>query len=212
MTVTIICNGEFPRTEYPRYLATSADVTICCDEAARTFIEEMGYIPSLIIGDLDSIPRELKEKYYGIIVHDPDQETNDLTKAFRYAMGKYSPDTIHIIGAGGKREDHTIANLSLLMEYEKQYGLSAKEIKVDMVSDYTTAFAIGNSSSFDCGAGRPVSIFTCDQTLKIVAKGLEYPEDKVIFDNWWKGSLNLSSEDRVTLTLSHPSPVLIILS
>ncbi|MCQ2143066.1 MAG: thiamine diphosphokinase [Bacteroidales bacterium] len=211
MTVTIICNGEFPRSEYPRYLVSSADITVCCDEAVEAFVREIGREPSAVIGDLDSISPEMREKYSSIIIHDSDQETNDLTKAFRYALSKYSPDTIHIVGAGGKREDHTIANLSLLMEYEKLYGLSAKDIAVDMVSDYTTAFAIGDSASFDCGAGRPVSIFSCDPTVNIVAKGLEYPTDKVVFDNWWKASLNRASEDRVSLTLSHPAPVLIIL-
>lgn len=211
MTVTIICNGEFPRGEYPRYLVSSADYTVCCDEAVETFVREMGREPSLVIGDLDSISPAVREKYAPIIVHDSDQETNDLTKAIRYALEKYEPDTIHIVGAGGKREDHTIGNLALLMEYEKVFGLSRKEISVDMVSDYTTAFVIGDSSSFDCGAGRPVSVFTCDPTLTVVASGLEYPTDKVVFDNWWKGTLNRASEDRVSLELSHPAPVLIIL-
>lgn len=210
MTVTIICNGEFPRTEYPRYLISSADITICCDEAVETFIREMGREPSAVVGDLDSISAEMKEKYSSLIVHDKDQETNDLTKAVRYSIERFSPDTIHIVGAGGKREDHTVGNLSLLMEYQKEYG--SRDISIDMVSDYTSAFAVVDSASFDCGAGRPVSIFTCDPTLNIISEGLEYSTDKVVFDNWWKATLNRASADRVTLTLSHPAPVLVVLS
>jgi hypothetical protein len=33
----------------------------------------------------------------------------------------------------------------------------------------------------------------------------------VVFDNWWKATLNRASADIVTLTFSHPSIALLIL-
>ena len=63
----------------------------------------------------------------------------------------------------------------------------------------------------DCGIGRQVSIFSPDNSLKIRSKGLEYPTDEVVFDNWWKGTLNKASQDNVRLEFSHRSMALVIL-
>lgn len=211
MTVTIAANGQFPRKEYPRYLISSADAIVCCDGALQT-LEKHGIVPEVVIGDLDSICQRALGRFKGVKVHDTNQENNDLSKAFDYVMANF-PDvaSIHIIGATGSSEAHTLGNLSLLMEYEKKYDLTARGISVDMVSDYSTAFAIGGSCDLHIGSGRRISLFSPDPTLNIKSKGLEWPTDNVVFDNWWKASLNVASDDVVSLTFNHPSPALIIL-
>ena len=210
-TVAIVCNGSFPRTEYPLYLLRNADSVVCCDGALQT-LEKKGIVPDVVIGDMDSVCGRALKRFPGKVVRVEEQESNDLTKAFRYVMEQV-PDVsaIHILGATGRREDHTLGNLSLLMEFEKAFNLSARGIIVDLVSDYTTALALGDSTTLDVGEGRPVSIFTPDPTLQIRSEGLQWPTDGVVFDNWWKASLNRASADRITLTLSHPAPVLVIL-
>ena len=35
----IICNGEFPVKEYPRYIIRNADVTVCCDGAFDKYMK-----------------------------------------------------------------------------------------------------------------------------------------------------------------------------
>lgn len=211
MTISIIANGQFPRKEYPRYLISSADVIICCDGALQT-LEKHGIVPDVVIGDLDSVCHRALNRFHGVKIHDNNQENNDLTKAFDYAIAHY-PDIrdIHILGATGRSEAHSVGNLSLLMEYERFYDLTSKGINVDMVSDYSTAFALGDSTEIHIGKGRRISLFSPDNTLRIKSKGLEWPTDGVSFDNWWKATLNLASEDVVSLEFSHPSPALIIL-
>ena len=113
------------------------------------------------------------------------------------------------LGATGLREDHTIGNLSLLMEYARTFDLSG--IEVEMVSDYSTAFAITDSCDLHIGEGRRFSIFSPDNSLKIKSRGLFWPLDNVVFDNWWKATLNVATEDIVSLEFSHPSIALIIL-
>lgn len=210
-TVTLVCNGQFPRKEYPLYLLRSADVVVCCD-GALSALEKRGIVPDVVIGDMDSVCGRALKRFPGRVVRVPDQETNDLTKAFSFVMEEV-PDvgTIHILAATGYREDHTIANLSLLMEYERRWDLSARGISVDLVSDYSTCLTIGDSTTLDVGEGRPVSLFTPDPSLKIHSEGLQWPTDDVRFDNWWKASLNRATADRIVLSLSHPAPVLIIL-
>ncbi|MDO5321032.1 MAG: thiamine diphosphokinase [Bacteroidia bacterium] len=211
MTIVIIANGAFPRKEYPKYLISSADAVVCCDGALAA-LEKRSIVPDVVIGDLDSICQHSLARFKGVKVHDSNQENNDLSKAFDYVMSNYSGiDSIHIIGATGKSEAHTIGNLSLLMEYEKKYDLSAKGINVDIVSDYCTAFAIAGSCELHIGTGRRISLFSPDPTLTIRSSGLQWPTDGVVFDNWWKASLNIASDDVVSLEFNHPSQALIIL-
>lgn len=207
--VAIIAAGSFPRTEYPRYLISSADVVICCDSALSA-AEKHGIVPDVVIGDLDSVCRRALARFKGKVVHVPDQDTNDLTKAFDYVMSEI-PDveSIDILGATGRSEAHTIGNISLLMDYAERYDLSS--IPVQMVSDYSTIFAVSDSCELHVGQGRKVSIFSPDPTLRIKSSGLQWPLDDVVFDNWWKGTLNRASQDAINLTFNHPAQALIIL-
>ena len=214
--VVIICDGKFPKTEYPRYLIRSADFIICCDGALRKFLRNSMAIfgeerlPDLVIGDMDTLPVSMQKKHAGIIIKENEQEHNDQTKAVRWALNNLKDiESVHILGATGGRIDHTIGNVSLLMEYTRMFDLGG--ITLEMVSDNGTIFPINDTIEFECGPGRAVSIFTPDNSLKIRSKGLEYPTDEVVFDNWWKATLNKSVDDTVRLELSHRSIALIIL-
>ena len=215
-TVVIICDGQFPKTEYPRYLIKTADFTICCDGALTKYLRHSKSIfgferrPDMVIGDMDTLSPSMQRKHADIIVKENEQEHNDQTKAVRWALTNISDiDHIYILGATGGRIDHTIGNASLLMEYTRLFDLG--EIGITMVSDNGTAFAVNDTIEFDCGIGRQVSIFSPDNSLRIISSGLEYPTDEVVFDNWWKATLNRASADTVRLEFSHPSMALIIL-
>ena len=217
-TVIIICDGDFPKTEYPRYLIKTADFVICCDGALAKFIRNSRSIfgkeqrPDLVIGDMDTLSAGMQKKYNDIIIRETEQEHNDQTKAVRWALSNLSDvGHIYIMGATGNRLDHTIGNASLLMEYTRMFDLEGMGVSIEMVSDSGSAFAINDTVEFDCGIGRSVSIFSPDSTLEIKSAGLEYPTDGVVFDNWWKATLNKASDDRVKLTFSHRSIALVIL-
>ena len=217
--VVIIGDGTFPETEYPRYLIRTADFIICCDGALKKFLRHSKAIfgeqrlPDLVTGDMDSLSESMKKRYKDLIVKVDEQEHNDQTKAFRWAIGNIEDiSAIHILGATGEREDHTIGNISLLMEYAKTYDLEGMGITVEMVSDHSTIFAITDSFEMECGTGRKISIMTPDNSLRIKSEGLEWPLDEVVFDNWWKATLNRATQDTVRLTFSHRSTALIILN
>ena len=207
MTAVIIANGQYPRKAFPRYLVASADVVVCCDGALSS-LEKQGIIPAAVIGDMDSVCSKALERFSGKVVRVAEQDTNDLTKAFNFVRAEYPEvDTVHFIGTTGRSEAHTIANMSLLMEYQKE----CPGIRMDMVSDHSSILALCDSDEIHVGKGRRISIFTPDNTLRIKSEGLVWPLDGVVFDNWWKGSLNLASADAVSLTLNHKSMVLIVL-
>ena len=218
-TAVIVGNGQFPKKEYPLYLLESADYVICCDGAIDTYLRHFRgrnlRRPDVVVGDMDSLSKKTAERFRDIAVKIDEQETNDQSKAFHYILEHFPDvDTIHILGATGKREDHTIGNLSLLMEYAREMRRQdcGRTVSVDIVSDWSTAFAITDTCTLDVGEGRSVSIICPDNSLNIKSEGLVWPTDNVVFDNLWQATLNRASADRISLTFSHPSIALIILN
>jgi thiamine pyrophosphokinase len=152
----------------------------------------------------------MQKRYADIIIKENEQEHNVQTKAVRWALNNLTGiEQIHILGGTGGRADHTIGNTSLLMEYTRMFDLG--EITIEMVTDEGTIFPINDTIEFECGPGRSISIFSPDNSLKIRSEGLAYPTDDVLFDNWWKATLNKTVQDKVRLELSHKSIALIIL-
>ena len=218
-TAVIVGNGQFPKKEYPLYLLESADYVVCCDGALDTYLRHFRgrnlRRPDVVVGDMDSLSKKTAERFRDIAVKIDEQETNDQSKAFHYILEHFPDvDTVHILGATGKREDHTIGNLSLLMEYAREMRRQdcGRTVSVDIVSDWSTAFAITDSCTLDVGEGRSVSIICPDNSLNIKSEGLVWPTDNVVFDNLWQATLNRASADRISLTFSHPSIALIILN
>ena len=122
----ILADGNFPVHEKPLGYLKSAEHLICCDGSAESLIIT-GMEPEAIVGDLDSLTTDLKRRFSDRLYQDGDQDTNDLTKAVKWCINRAYKEIV-ILGATGKREDHTIGNISLLAEY-------SKEIKVMMVTD-----------------------------------------------------------------------------
>ncbi len=209
-SVVILCDGAFPTEPYPLYLLDSAEGVVCCDGALVKYLEHFpDRTPLAVVGDMDSLPSEVKEQFSGILFPESEQDYNDMTKAMRLVLREHPEvQEIVILGGTGLREDHTIGNLGLLMEYTRLFDL--KDRKVSMVSDYGTAFAITDSCDLHLGEGRRFSFFSADNSLKVQSKGLQWPLDCVVFDAWWKATLNRTTEPIVSLTFNHPSAALVM--
>lgn len=177
-----------------------------------------GMTPDYVVGDMDSmLPSTfavLSAQGGTRFVKVDEQDDNDLTKAFRLAL-TLEPTHIHIIGATGKREDHTLANISLLADYAmelRRNGLHEAAGSIDMVSDFGIFLTLLDSGTVPCRKGQEVSLFSFDPTLKLHAEGLQYPTDAVEFDTLWKATLNKTLGDSFSLELSHPAPVMVYLA
>jgi thiamine pyrophosphokinase len=141
-----------------------------------------------------------------------EQDYNDLNKAFVWLLDNYPQvSDIQILGATGKSEAHALGNLSYLMFWEREHRLSERGVRVEMVSDYNTAFAVCDSCELHVGEGRKISLFSDDKELRIASTGLQWPTDGVSFDFWFRGTLNRAVSDVVSLRFNHPAPVLVIL-
>lgn len=121
-SIVILCNGEFPKKEYPLYLLRTADIIVCCDSRYNIGrLKKLGLEPTLIVGDMDSTPLPIRQQYADRLVHLSGQDDNDLAKAFNTVRERWpEASRIYILGAGGKDEAHTIGNFGWLMEWESR--------------------------------------------------------------------------------------------
>ena len=83
----ILANGDYPSASLPLQILGEAPFVVCCDGGANEYIAQ-GHLPSIIIGDGDSLSEENRLKYVSLIHHNPDQETNDQTKAVQYLLSE----------------------------------------------------------------------------------------------------------------------------
>lgn len=200
--IVILADGDFPTNPYPLNLLSKADTIVCCDNSVLKLTRNTTLEADYIVGDMDSMSPENKLKYKEKITRIPDQETNDLTKAFNFSL-KLSPSRITLLGTTGAREDHALANISLLSDYQQLFP------HIEIVTDHGIFTAHTDTFTLDSTPGQQVSIFAFDPTVKIKSAGLVYPTDSVVFDLWWKATLNEASSTQFTLTFSHPAKVLV---
>jgi thiamine pyrophosphokinase len=186
----ILANGKFPDHPVPLGYLLNAKRVICCDGAADSLID-FGLEPFAIVGDCDSVNKKIAEKFQDRLFRDNDQETNDLTKAVKWCSGR-GYNNIVILGATGKREDHTLGNISLIVEYA---GFTA----VKMVTDAGIIFPLLESSEIESGKGQQLSVFSIDPSVEITSTGLKYSLDKKKLTNWWTATLNEAEGNSFTL-------------
>jgi thiamine pyrophosphokinase len=189
----ILANGSFPVHEIPLGYLRNAKHIICCDGSAESLILA-DLEPEAIVGDLDSISSDIAERFAGRLYKDSNQETNDLTKAVNWCV-KNGFNEIVILGATGKREDHTIGNISLLSEY-------SRDIKVTMVTDTGTLIPLLKSSKVTSFQGQQVSIFSIDPETEITSEGLKYKLEGLKLRSWWRASLNEATGESFVLSFT----------
>ena len=178
-STVILGNGEYPQADVPCHVLSNAQSVIICDGAANQYVES-GKPFDLIIGDGDSINDEVRQKYASRIILSSCQETNDQTKAVNH-LAQQGIRHMAIVGATGKRDDHTIGNISLLIEYLR------KGITAYIYTDHGIFVPAHGNSSIITQPGQQISIFNFGSTT-LSAEGLKYPIRP--FDSWWQGTLN----------------------
>jgi len=181
MTI-ILASGEYPVHPAPLRMLAEARRVICCDGAANTFCAG-GKTPDFIIGDLDSLSPELRALHANRVVHEPSQETNDLSKAFQFCV-RHGWRDIVVLGAGGGREDHLLGNISLLADF-------APEANAVMATNHGFMRAHHLSPArLKSRPGQKISIFACDPGACVNGAGFKYPLENLRLRRWWTATLN----------------------
>jgi len=112
----IFANGDLPNPGAARLLIAPDDALIAADGGARHALK-LGLIPSVILGDFDSLSEVEVRIFTDMGVHmlryPTSKDETDLELALQHALNVgYSP--ILLLGALGGRLDQTLGNLALL--------------------------------------------------------------------------------------------------
>ena len=184
----VLAGGEYPTAPQPLEVLHNAPYTVCCDGAADSYIAT-GRVPDAIVGDGDSISANNRAEYAHLLHIIAEQETNDQTKAVCFLL-EQGKRRIAIVGATGQREDHTIGNISLLIEYARA-GAQMRSF-----TDHGVFIPCNGDTTLKCRKGQQVSIFAIT-AKELSSEGLLYP----IYDftNWWQGTLNECTGEQFTI-------------
>ena len=177
----IVANGQFPKHAIPLVILHNAKHIVACDGA-------ICHVPQAeaVIGDGDSVPEAFRSK----LIRIEEQDDNDLTKATRYCL-RNGWHRIAYIGCTGKREDHTLGNISLLMRYYRDMNVDGI-----LFTDNGIFTPAHGHRTFSSMKRQQVSIFNFG-SHKLVSKGLRW--DAYDFSEWWQGTLNEALDSTFSL-------------
>ena len=192
--VVIVANGDFPSHKEPHLILRYANTIICCDGAVNHLVKN-GLEPHYILGDMDSIKYSLKKKYKEQVIELPEQDQNDLRKTIGWVEDKGVKKTI-ILGATGKRDDHSLANIFTLLQYPTS-------LEITIYTNHGIFSVVKGEQKFDSFKGQKISLFSTDSNIEITSNNLKYNLNKKMLTNLYCGSLNESIDESFTLTISY---------
>ncbi|MFN1835043.1 thiamine diphosphokinase [Balneola sp. MJW-20] len=192
MHALIVCNGFPPPDKLLRTETSEADLVIGADGGGNILLAH-DLVPDVIIGDLDSFVRP--ETVAFKLIKDPDQDTNDLEKALKYALSQ-NVATCSIVGAFGQRMDHSLKNLSVM----KQFNDCFKELY--FVDEYQKVFLLKEPLDIRLPKGTIISLFPLSgEVTGITTKGLMYPLDDDVLKNGVRdGTSNETVQEQVHIS------------
>lgn len=187
----ILANGEYPQHPQPSAVLKNARCIICCDGAADSLLQH-GRQPTVIIGDGDSITAATRSQHQAIFHHRAEQNSNDQSKAVAFAL-QQGKTALAIVGACGKRDDHALANIALLMEYLRQ-GCC-----IPSFSNYGVFIPARDTTTFVSQPGQQISVFNFT-AHNMRSQGLRY--DLYDLQYLYQGALNEAIADSFTIRAS----------
>lgn len=119
MNTLIVAGGEINLAFLENYyLSKKPDIIIAVDKGLDA-LNKLNILPNHIVGDLDSVNQSLIESYknnpeINIHQYQPEKDYTDTDIALKLAICLRS-SYITIIGALGKRMDHALANIHILL-------------------------------------------------------------------------------------------------
>lgn len=194
-TIALVANGSIDDLATIKPLVLSHEYIIAVD-GGLAHCDAMNIVPNLIIGDFDSITKELQKKFAkteGLCFPTHKDET-DLELALKKV---YNPDINHItiFGALGNRADHTLYNLHLLRRYPK---------KVRIETEYELIFSIAEPTEIACSPGQTISFLPLGEPVTgITTKGLQWELHDAVFDKNFMSISNICLTNSVQISLKN---------
>jgi thiamine pyrophosphokinase len=216
MIVAIVANGEWDLEWGRRELRNRAiDILICADGGGDLALRA-GRVPDVLVGDLDSITTESLEICQGnntkIKKYPKEKDQTDLELALEFAetyLQAYGrqDDEILLYAAGGKRLDHLLGNIALML------GYAQKQRIIKMLDKSFEAYVLLPGTKIITGKkGQELSLVALTEKALVTSQGLYYELNELaLFQNSARGISNVLTTERAEITVHRGIILLIIL-
>ncbi len=162
----LFANGAVTEKEVRRIRNAQFDLIIAADGGVRHAVT-FGYIPDVVIGDLDSVSPEMrKELPKTRFIHRPSQEINDFNKALIYCEAQ-GVTHLTLLGICGKRLDHTLNNFSVLARFDQQFQLT-------IYDEFSQIFIVRDEWQYSGKPGQAVSLIPLGEVSGVKTEGLKW--------------------------------------
>ena len=170
------------------------DMIIACDAGYRR-CEALGIRPDVILGDFDSAPRP---EYPNLIILPHVKDDTDTHYAAKLALEKGATEVLMLGALGGRRMEHTLANLSTGLWLAKQ------GIDVSILGEYSRLSYViaGQPKTYTKGDYFYFSVFPLEGTTEgLCIQGAYYSlEDAVLTADFPIGVSNEFAADKIHIS------------
>jgi thiamine pyrophosphokinase len=202
--ILIITGGAISADFAAQYLKNQEFHSVLAVDSGLVTAHKLGIPINYIVGDFDSVPKELIESYrrdmasVDIREYNPEKDATDTHLAIDLSL-ELGADEIVILGATGTRIDHMLANIHLL------YLPLSKNIKASIIDEHNKIYLINQNIAIykDKLHGPYISIqsFT-ERVTGITLKGFKYPlTNHTMYLGDSLGVSNELAEDRADIML-----------
>lgn len=176
MNCLIVSNGTIENYDFYKNILRNMDLIVCADGGAKHLIN-LGILPDIVVGDLDSIDDIDKEffcsKNIDFIKFPVNKDATDTELATDIVLSQ-NPKSITYIGTLGSRMDHTLANINLLKK-SLDKGIQAK-----IVNEKNEIYLIDRQIDLENNGNEFVSIIPVSSSVKgITLEGLKFSLDDI---------------------------------
>lgn len=186
--VLIVTGGYVDINYFKEYIKTLSYDKVFAVDKGLEYVEKMGLIPDVILGDFDTVDGEILAKYENM-----NSARKEYPKLIKYPAKKDYTDTelalhlareegaleVTIVGATGSRLDHVLANMGLLI-YASKNGMKCVIVdynnRIHLISgDYGDSdYVIDRKGQW----GKYISIIPLSEVIDdVTIDGVEYPLD-----------------------------------
>jgi thiamine pyrophosphokinase len=194
----IIAHGTLPSITTVRSLVSGADRIVCADGGANVAVR-FGIKPDAIVGDCDSLTARTRKRLpLAEVIYRPSQYATDLEKSLDFCLERRFRRVV-IIGATGKRLDHTLSNMSIMRKYHDR-------LSIRCIDRYGEVFFVTGRVSFQAVTGQIISLVPIGKCSGITTTGLLYPlRNGRLEAGVREGQSNVATTSRIRISVNHGS-------
>ena len=165
MRALILCHGEPPSRDLLQRHLPQADLVICTDGAAQ-WAQEAGVHLDVVVGDMDSCGQLPTCEVVDCGPH-REQENSDAEKALLLALTR-GAERIVLLGATGRRLDHTLANVWIVARYHDC-------AEIILADDWSELKVVSGKKTVATSPGQALSLVALTPNVTLDTEGLRWP-------------------------------------